>query len=122
MRFRWIWIAPVALVGMVAFIALGGWIVQALWNWLLPPLFGWPTITFWQSLALLALCRILFGRLGHFGNGGERMRRRWRERWRERWIGRWERMTPEERERFRRGMHGMWGFGTAGREGEPKAE
>jgi len=116
MRKRLLWIAPLALVGITAFVGLGGLIVRALWNWLLPPLFGWPMITFWQALALLALCRILFGRLGHFGNGGARMGRRWKERWAERW----ERMTPEERERFRQGMHGHWGFGGAG--GEPKPE
>jgi hypothetical protein len=35
-----------------------------LWNWLLPPLFGWRQITFWQALGILALCRILFGGFG----------------------------------------------------------
>jgi RNA polymerase sigma factor (sigma-70 family) len=48
----------------------GGTIVRLLWNWLLPPLFGWPEVTFWQALGLLALCRILFG-----GFGGHRSHR-----------------------------------------------
>lgn len=94
-------IAPVALVGIAAFTALGGVLVRWLWNWLTPPLFGWHTITFWQALALLALCRILFGGLGLHGNGASRMRRRMAERW--------EGMSPEERERFRQGMRGRWG-------------
>jgi len=85
-------------LGFVAFIAIGGWVVLLLWNWLLPPLFGWHTITFWRALGLLLLCRILFGRIGGGGSGRSHFRRRTAERW--------ERMTPEERERFREGMRG----------------
>jgi len=72
MRGRWLWIAPVAIVGLAAFLAIGGFVVQWLWNWLLPPLFGWHTITFWQALGLLALCRILFGGFGMSGGRGRR--------------------------------------------------
>jgi hypothetical protein len=43
---------------------VGGFIVMQLWNWLLPAIFGWKAVTFWQALGLLALCRILFGGLG----------------------------------------------------------
>ena len=85
-----IWIAPLALVGMVAFVALGGTIVRLLWNGLLPDLFGFPQVTFWQALGLLALGRVLFGGLGM--GGGSRRRGR-----AELWAG----MTSEERERFR---------------------
>ena len=103
MRKRWMWIAPLALVGMAAFIALGGEVVMLLWNWLAPQLFGWRAITFWEAVGLLALCRILFG--GLCGRGGARfgVRRRMQERW--------ERMTPEEREKFREGMRARCGFG-----------
>jgi uncharacterized membrane protein len=97
-----IWIAPLAIVGMAVFIAIGGEIVMQLWNWLLPTLFGWRQIGFWQALGLLLLCRILFGGLGiHHG-------RNVRGRMRERMAERWDRMTPEERERFRQGMCGRW--------------
>jgi hypothetical protein len=107
MRRRWIYLAPLAMAGIAAFIALGGWIVQQLWNWLLPPLFGWHELTFWQALGLLVLCRILFGGLGGPGRAsGSRMRRRMEERM----VRRWETMTPEERERFRQGMRGRCGF------------
>jgi len=44
--------------------SFGGEIVLHLWNWLLPSLFGWREITFWQAVGLLALCRILFGGFG----------------------------------------------------------
>ena len=75
-------------LAMLVFIPLGGAVVRLLWNWLLPPLFGWPRITIWQGLGLLALCRILFGGFGFHRSGR-------RSGWR---------MTPEERERFRQGM------------------
>jgi hypothetical protein len=102
--------APLAILGMLVFMAIGGWIVQSLWNWLLPPLFGWHQVTFWQALGLLALCRILFGGLGLRGSGRSNFRRRMAERW--------ERMTPEERERFQQGMRGRCGFGTSAGESE----
>ena len=111
MRRKLIWIAPLALVGMAAFVALGGAIVRWLWNWLLPPMFGWHPITFWQAVGLLALCRILFGGLGLGGNPGSRARRRAAERW--------ENLPPEERERLRERMRERWGFGPPAGEGGP---
>ena len=77
--------------------------VRELWNWLMPVIFGLPHIGFWQALGLLALTRILFGGLrgwpGHRGRWGNRMRERWNE------------MSPEEREKFRRGLQGRCGGG-----------
>ena len=75
-----------------------------LWNWLLPPLFGWRQITFWQALGLLVLCRILFGGVSGRGMHRSNYRRRMAERW--------EHMTPEEREKFRQSWRGRCGFGT----------
>ena len=106
MRPRWkkvIFIAPLAILGMLLFIVIGGEIVLQLWNWLLPQLFGWRQITFWQAVGILALCRILFGGFGRHGSGHSSFRHRMKERC--------EHMTPEERERFRQGMRGRWGFG-----------
>ncbi len=102
MRWRWIVFGPLAILGMLIFITVGGLVVRELWNWLLPPLLHWPLITFWQALALLVLCRILFGGLGWRGGPGYRMRRRMEER-----CG----MTPEEREKFRQRMRERWGWG-----------
>jgi hypothetical protein len=107
MRRKWIFLAPLAIVAFVMFIAIGGEIVVQLWNWLLPPLFGWREITFWQALGLLALCRILFGGLGRHGSGHSHIRRRMKERMEER-CGH---MTPEERDRFRQRMRERFGFG-----------
>jgi len=107
MRKKWIFlVAPPALV---IFIAIGGEVVMHLWNWLLPALFGWREVTFWQALGLLALCRILFGGLGHHGSDRSRP---WRGR-----GDKWGRMTPEEREKFRQDMRlrcGDFGAPTGG--------
>jgi hypothetical protein len=100
---RLIWIAPLAILGMVIFAWIGGEVVMLLWNWLAPALFGLRQITFWQALGLLALCRILFGGFGLGGGGSHRSHSRGRMR--ERMAERWEQMTPEERERFRHGLH-----------------
>jgi hypothetical protein len=102
MRRKLIWMVPAALAGMVLFAFIGGEVVRLLWNWLLPPVFGWREVTFWQALGLLALCRILFGGFGrHCGGPRMDMRRRVADRLADRVAHRWEHMTPEERERFR---------------------
>ena len=105
MRRRLVYIAPLAILGIVLLIAIGGYVVQQLWNWLLPPLFAWRQITFWQAIGMLALCRILFGGWG--GRGG------YRSGFRRRMAERWDAMTPEERERFRQGMRARCGIGAS---------
>jgi hypothetical protein len=109
---RMVFIVPLAILGMLLFVIIGGEIVLHLWNWLLPPLFGWRRITFWQGLGLLALCRILFGGFGRHGFYRSDIRRRMAERC--------ESMTPEERERFRQRMRERWGFGPS--TGESKGQ
>jgi hypothetical protein len=116
MRRRMIFIAPLAILGMVVFAFIGGGIVLLLWNWLLPPLFGLRQISFWQAFGILALCRILFGGFGWHGSGRSSFRRRMEERW--------EYFTPEEREqfreRFRQRMRERFGFGPS--TGESKGQ
>ena len=72
--------------------------VQYLWNAVLPGVLHASVITYWQAAGLLALCRILFGRL-HFG--GRRHERadfsRFQRPSRESWKG----MNDEEREKFK---------------------
>lgn len=94
MRRKWIFIVPAAILGMLLFGFIGGEVVKLLWNWLVPPLFGWRPVTFWQALGLLALCRILFGGLGR--HGSYRSNR-----------------TPEGRERIRHAMRRRFGFEAA---------
>ncbi len=90
---RGIKIAIFVIIGAAVF----GFVVESLWNALIPPIFGWHTITFWQALGLLLLSKILFGGFHRHGSGG-------RDRWKQRMKDRWEKMTPEEREKFRQGM------------------
>ena len=93
-------IVKILIIGILALTTFG-FLVMVLWNWLAPPILGAHTINFWQALGILALSKILFGGFsGRPGRGGH-----WRHRMRERWA----RMTPEERERFRRGMRNRCG-------------
>jgi hypothetical protein len=80
------------LVMIVVAVAVAGLVVMALWNWLLPPLTGWHTVSFLQAIGLLILCKLLFG-----GFRGPWMR------------GRFRHMSPEERERFRGEMCARFG-------------
>jgi len=100
MRRKW-WLVFVIPPAIVVFGFIFGEVVMHLWNWLLPPLFGWHTIGFWQGLGLVLLCRILFG-----GFGGHGPRRGFSKR---RMAEHWERMTPEEREKIRQGMRARCG-------------
>jgi hypothetical protein len=90
-------------IALLATLAVAGvtFVFMNLWNWLMPGVFGWRQISFWQGLGLLALSRMLFG--GFRGRPGYGMH------WRRRMIERWEQMTPEEREKFRQGMRGGCG-------------
>jgi hypothetical protein len=115
MRARYFLFAPFILAALIAFLVLGGLVVQWLWNWLLPPLFGLPAVTFWQALGLLALSRVLFGGLGSSRHGrgwhgGRRVRARVRDRMRERWHD----LSSEDRDRLRRRMRDRFGFDPAG--------
>ena len=110
---KWWFMVPAGIVGMTVFVFLGGSLVQWLWNWLMPSLFGLSRLSFWQALGLLGLCRILFGGSGMMGGHGSRHRDRLR--WR------WEMMTPEERERFRSAMRERHGLGPDVAAGEGKA-
>jgi hypothetical protein len=88
------------------FVTVLSFVVMRLWNWLLPSLFGWHLITWWQAVGILVLSKILFG--GFRGHPGQQMY------WRRRMKERWQQMTPEEREKFRQGMRGRCGpFGPA---------
>ena len=52
------------IIMVLAFIFLFGLFIQLLWNWLMPQIFGLKNITYFQSVGLLILSRLLFGRVG----------------------------------------------------------
>lgn len=91
-----------ALLGIAAL----GWLVMALWNWLMPALFfGANEIGYLQAIGVLVLSKILFGGFrGHCGHG------HWHR-------ARWEQLTPEEREKLQNGMSRWCGR----RDSEPPA-
>ena len=102
MKGNWFVWAPLAIIAFIFFITVGGYVVMTLWNWLLPPLFGWGMLTFWQALGILALSRILIGGFGfHGGPRGGMRHRRWDHDEKGSGLREWMDMTPEERERFR---------------------
>ncbi|GAA3508543.1 hypothetical protein GCM10022393_19960 [Aquimarina addita] len=78
-------IFPLLFIAII--FALSG-IVMLLWNAILPDLLSIKTITYWQSMGLLVLTRILFGRLEK-PNRPKFANRKFRG------------MTPEEKEEFR---------------------
>jgi hypothetical protein len=90
---------------IVVAVGVAGLAVMSLWNWLAPELFGWHPIGFVQAIGLLVLCRLLFG--GFRGRPGAHLH------WRARLAERMEAMTPEEREKFRAGLHARCGWRSA---------
>ena len=50
-----------ALIVAVVMAFVFGIIVKALWNWLMPEIFGLPEVTYWQAWGLLILGHILLG-------------------------------------------------------------
>jgi hypothetical protein len=101
MRKKWFLKIPGILAIVIAAVAIFGYIVEHLWNWLIPAIVGWRSIDFWQAIGILLLSKILFG--GFHGRGGNH--------WRHRVGERWEKMSPEQRERFSRAMRTRCGYG-----------
>lgn len=92
------WIAKIAkfIAFGIVIIALVGFAVMQLWNWLIPDIFQGPTVTYWQAMGLLLLSHILVrGWHGHNGMGWKS--HRWKHRMEEKLAA----MTPEEREQFK---------------------
>ena len=92
---------------------LFGWFVMALWNWLMPAVFpGVGLLDFPHAIGLLVLSRILFGGFRHGGHGRWHAHwhghDKWHDKWHQRWHEKLEKMSSEEREKFRKGMQGGW--------------
>ena len=96
----WIKRAIFIPIAIAAGIFIFGSVVMLLWNNLLPIVFGFKVITFWQAIGLLVLAKILFGgfkgRGGHWG-GRHKMREEWKKKLEERMST----MTEEEKEKYR---------------------
>jgi hypothetical protein len=88
MKFRRKFFAKALL--LVLIIALLGWIVMRLWNWVIPTLVpDAHVIDYPHAIGLLVLSRILFG--GFRGHGGCH-KAKWQH---------WQQISQQERERLR---------------------
>jgi hypothetical protein len=73
------WLRILRITGMVvggvalaiAFALVFGLVVQYLWNWVIPDIFGLTAITYWQAFALVILAKIFFGSFGRHNKGHE---------------------------------------------------
>ena len=91
---------------MIVAIGLFIWFFQWLWNIVLPDVLGVKAITYWQSLGILVISKILFGGLA---NAKEKFRNRkrfghddgemWKQKLESRFCG-----TEEERDKVKQ----MW--------------
>ncbi|MDC3219523.1 MAG: hypothetical protein P8M17_11650 [Saprospiraceae bacterium] len=106
---------PIKILGIagmvVLFLGIAGGVVMFLWNAIIPEVTGWKPLTYWQSIGLLVLFKILFG---GFGRGSGRHHHR-RSRWkvmRNKWRGmgsaerkqmkeKWMHMNKEEKRAFK---------------------
>lgn len=104
-----VWRGLMMLVMVAVLSVVLGFVVEYLWNWLMPGIFGLPAIGYWKAVGLLLLSKILFGGIHRHGGGGRR-------HWKERMERKFATMSPEERERFRAGMRGRWGCRPRGSE------
>jgi sterol desaturase/sphingolipid hydroxylase (fatty acid hydroxylase superfamily) len=68
----------------IGFVIAVIFVVQALWNWLIPGLFNGPVITFWQTAGLFLLSKILLSGLGP-GSHRTYHRRDWKKSFREKY-------------------------------------
>ena len=87
----------------LAAILATGYVFMWLWNSIMPVVFALKTITYCQAFGLLIMGKIIFG----WG------RSKWshgccncgtRNSWRGRWDEKWSKMTPEEKEKIKRGF------------------
>ena len=83
----WIKAAIFGPLLIAAGVYIFGSLIMLLWNGILPDLFGFVTITFWQALGILVLSKILFGGFsgGHRGNCNSRHHKK----------NRWMHLNPE---------------------------
>ncbi|WP_051294738.1 hypothetical protein [Maridesulfovibrio bastinii] len=77
------------------FIAVGFFalVTMVFWNWLMPEIFGLPELSYFQTLGLLILSRLLFGGFSSLREMSHFIAHREREALFESWHS----MTPEQR-------------------------
>lgn len=96
-------IGVLAVAAFTLFVIGLTYLTMSLWNWLVPDLFAGPALSFYQTLGLLILLKILLWPLGggrrwshHRGGPGAY------------WGAKWKSMTPEQREQLKARMQEKW--------------
>jgi hypothetical protein len=87
-------------------VAVVGFVLMALWNWLVPVLFQGPAITYWQAMGLLLLSKILFSGLG--AKRAQACDQNAAPYWKNRLYEKFSTMKPEDREAFKQKMKDKW--------------
>jgi hypothetical protein len=95
-KFKFLMILKI-IGGIILFVPLFIFGTMYLWNWLVPTLFHGPVITFWQTIGLIVLSKILFGGFGKKMGGHHDRHHNWKQRMNEK-MGN---MSPEEKEMFK---------------------
>jgi hypothetical protein len=116
---------PLFILSVLAMIALAGVVFMSLWNALLPELFHAPVLTFWQSLGLLLLSKLLFGGMHPMRN----FRYANHQRWHRKLDAKLNEIDPNDREAFKEfwkeyycSHRGFWSRGRYAAGDEPKQE
>ena len=122
-KYRFLFILiPVAFVTAATFATMG------LWNWLMPSLFGFGTLTFFKALGIFILARLFFGGRGF---GGWRHRRwafagHWDPQqqadWQQRMQDKWQNMSPDQRTKFSARCGRRFGWNDESKGAEAKTE
>jgi len=102
---------PFFFVGIVALLI---WGLMHLWNWLVPDIFGWSVITYWQAAGLLVLSKILFGGFGgknkcHCKGGHDSG---WKDKFKHKWMD----MSTEDKKRWEAKFATKFGHSTCNEE------
>lgn len=49
------------IIAAIIFLLLFGYGFMLLWNWLMPDVFGLPSLSYWQGVGILVMAKLLFG-------------------------------------------------------------
>lgn len=115
MRGKFVFI-PFFFLGMIA---LAGFVVMELWNWLMPAIFDLTIISYWQALGLLVLGKLIFGgfgwRCGGCCGGG------YHHYWKHKFKKKWHHMSDDDKAKWEQ-RFGSCGYGPKHQESEESKE
>ncbi len=102
-RFKAVKVLKIMFFGTLFLIGMS-FLVAILWNALMPVVFDLPRLNIMQAFLLLVLTRLLTGGFRPGWGGGPR-----HSYWKQKMEERWDKMTPEERERWKHNWGGRCG-------------